>query len=67
MFSMPTSRYWMSGKVNETLQTLYALITADINKMSTKGLSTNLGAPWLEVGSCFYLPQNNLYLRRVLN
>ena len=44
MFSMPTSKYHLlDGKVNETLQALYAVIAADINKMSSEGLSTKHG------------------------
>ena len=44
MFSMPTSKYHLiDGKVNATLQALYDVIAADINKMSNEGLSTKYG------------------------
>ena len=48
MFSMPTSKYVVDAdnKVNLTLQSLYAAIASDINRMSTDGLVTTQGVPW---------------------
>ena len=41
---MPTAKYHLlDGKVNATLQALYDVIAADINKMSNEGLSTKYG------------------------
>ena len=47
MFSTPTSRYFINEqKVNETLQSLYAAITADFNRRSKRGLRTKHGVPF---------------------
>ena len=48
MFSMPVSAYWMDGKVNVTLQSLYGRLVADFNKLSAQGVSTNHGVPVFE-------------------
>ena len=45
MFAFPTSKYHMEGKVNATLQALYAVLTADINSMSSSGVCTKKGVP----------------------
>ena len=56
MFSMPTSKYHMNGKVNETLQKLYTVMTADLNDMATRGVRTKHGVPYLKLNGSWLQP-----------
>ena len=48
MFSMPVELYYMEGKVNSTLQSLYGWLVDDLNKLANEGISTNQGVPRTE-------------------
>ena len=55
MFSMPVERYFMEGKVNATLQSLYARLVQDLNNMANDGVSTNHGVPFVASSSPWFV------------